>query len=184
MAKDKNKSSAPDPLDLAGIPASEPSHDDDFSPTTEVKANGSSDAGPGATTDAQQKAPEPVLPAPQLVGGQTPQGQAGEFTVVRAITLSWGDQMIRLAPGDKISDGTHGPGVVTKMRSLGVAFEEDLINPADVPTVSTAPRVVPAEEAAKLHVTGDVGPAAALPAALTGAQQPGVTASNSPKSSN
>ena len=70
-----------------------------------------------APTDAE-KAPPPKLPdAP-------PPPRPPQYKVVRQITLSWGGQFITLREGSVVSEASHGPGSVDKMREAGVALEE------------------------------------------------------------
>ena len=44
--------------------------------------------------------------------------------VARAITISWGAQMIRLSEGDRPSEEAYGAGCIDKFRDAGVQFRK------------------------------------------------------------
>lgn len=46
-----------------------------------------------------------------------------QYRVTNKVTISWNNQMIRLQPPVIISEATHGPGAIEKMRNSGVALE-------------------------------------------------------------
>lgn len=107
-----------DPLESAAVepPPTKPE-------VAEDAAQGSSPGEAGASaalTDAPPAgAAEPELPP---VGAAEPAKRAARFEVERAIVVSWNSSMLRLQPGDVVSDETHGDGAVERLRMSGVAL--------------------------------------------------------------
>lgn len=122
MAKDKSVSKNLDPLEAVAVAAEAPeglSVNDDFEHV------------PGAASLEAAVAPEPVkpvvppaepvLPAP---GAVVPAKKAPSYQVLRPITISWGNAMLKLVDGDIISDESYGDGAVEKMKQSGVSFSD------------------------------------------------------------
>lgn len=64
-------------------------------------------------TPVATPAPAPIVSGSRVISG----------TVKTAITVSNGGQMLRLNPGDFISEESYGPGIMERMRDAGVAFQ-------------------------------------------------------------